>query len=138
VLYLACDREQPEGKQILEGLTELSKKIIARDEIKRRPGCSATANENGRKLPGSLSLPKLPGPCRTVFRRQLVAYEQTHPNRRRKAWLTHLWLLWTLLPTTGNSNTSERSIRINDQWRICFEWPKVSPGPVNVEIVDFH
>jgi len=30
------------------------------------------------------------------------------------------------------------SIRINDQWRICFEWPGGSPGPVNVEIVDYH
>jgi toxin HigB-1 len=30
------------------------------------------------------------------------------------------------------------SIRINDQWRICFEWPKDSVGPVNVEIVDYH
>ena len=30
------------------------------------------------------------------------------------------------------------SIRINDQWRICFEWPKDSSGPVNVEIVDYH
>jgi len=30
------------------------------------------------------------------------------------------------------------SIRINDQWRICFEWPKGSPGPANVEIVDYH
>jgi proteic killer suppression protein len=30
------------------------------------------------------------------------------------------------------------SIRINDQWRICFEWPKGSPGPVHVEIVDYH
>ena len=30
------------------------------------------------------------------------------------------------------------SIRINDQWRICFEWPKGSLGPVNVEIVDYH
>jgi toxin HigB-1 len=30
------------------------------------------------------------------------------------------------------------SIRINDQWRICFEWPADSPGPVNVEIVDYH
>lgn len=29
------------------------------------------------------------------------------------------------------------SIRINDQWRICFEWPKGSPGPVNVKIVDY-
>ena len=30
------------------------------------------------------------------------------------------------------------SIRINDQWRICFEWPNGSPGPLNVEIVDYH
>lgn len=30
------------------------------------------------------------------------------------------------------------SIRINDQWRICFEWPDKSPGPVHVEIVDYH
>ncbi len=22
------------------------------------------------------------------------------------------------------------SIRINDQWRICLEWPKGSPGPI--------
>jgi proteic killer suppression protein len=30
------------------------------------------------------------------------------------------------------------SIRINDQWRICFEWPKGASGPINVEIVDYH
>jgi toxin HigB-1 len=30
------------------------------------------------------------------------------------------------------------SIRINDQWRICFEWPKGAPGPVNIEIIDYH
>ena len=30
------------------------------------------------------------------------------------------------------------SIRINDQWRICFEWPKGAAGPENVEIVDYH
>jgi len=30
------------------------------------------------------------------------------------------------------------SIRINDQWRICLEWPDGAPGPCNVEIVDYH
>jgi len=30
------------------------------------------------------------------------------------------------------------SIRINDQWRIRFAWPDKSPGPTNVEIVDYH
>ena len=30
------------------------------------------------------------------------------------------------------------SVRINDQWRICFEWPDGADGPENVEIVDYH
>ncbi|HEY4941051.1 MAG TPA: type II toxin-antitoxin system RelE/ParE family toxin [Rhizomicrobium sp.] len=30
------------------------------------------------------------------------------------------------------------SIRINDQWRICFRWVDGGPGPSNVEIVDYH
>ncbi len=30
------------------------------------------------------------------------------------------------------------SVRINDRWRICFEWPERASGPLNVEIVDYH
>jgi len=30
------------------------------------------------------------------------------------------------------------SIRINDQWRVCFVWSERSPGPTQVEIVDYH
>jgi len=30
----------------------------------------------------------------------------------------------------------QHSIRINDQWRICFVWSGV--GPVDIEIVDYH
>jgi proteic killer suppression protein len=30
------------------------------------------------------------------------------------------------------------SIRLNDQWRICFEWPNSADGPTNVEMVDYH
>ena len=30
------------------------------------------------------------------------------------------------------------SIRINDQWQICFEWPRGASGPSNVEIMDYH
>ena len=30
------------------------------------------------------------------------------------------------------------SIRINQQWRICFEWFDGQPGSSNVEIVDYH
>ena len=30
------------------------------------------------------------------------------------------------------------SIRVNDQWRICFEWLDGALGPSKVEIVDYH
>ena len=32
----------------------------------------------------------------------------------------------------------QHSIRINDQWRIRFHWPKDESGPSDVEIVDYH
>ena len=38
---------------------------------------------------------------------------------------------------SGNRQ-GQYSIRINQQWRVCFEWPEDSPGPANVEIVDYH
>ena len=37
----------------------------------------------------------------------------------------------------GDRN-GQYSIRINQQWRICFEWPAGAVGPTNVEIVDYH
>ena len=30
------------------------------------------------------------------------------------------------------------SIRINDQWRVCFEWSTERQEPFNIEIVDYH
>jgi proteic killer suppression protein len=30
------------------------------------------------------------------------------------------------------------SVRIKDQWRICFTWPEGSPGPMDVGIVDYQ
>jgi len=42
------------------------------------------------------------------------------------------------LEALKGNRQGQYSIRINDQWRICFEWPESSPGPINVEIVDYH
>ncbi|MDP9055858.1 MAG: type II toxin-antitoxin system RelE/ParE family toxin [Pseudomonadota bacterium] len=49
------------------------------------------------------------------------------------------------LQTPGNNfeklkgdRAGQFSIRINRQWRICFNWPDGSPGPTEVEIVDYH
>lgn len=40
-----------------------------------------------------------------------------------------------LEPLKGN-RAGQHSIRINDQWRICFRW--LDGGPGDVEIVDYH
>lgn len=42
------------------------------------------------------------------------------------------------LETLRGDRMGQFSIRINQQWRICFEWPDREPGPLNVEIVDYH
>jgi toxin HigB-1 len=42
------------------------------------------------------------------------------------------------LESLRGDRKGQYSIRINDQWRICFAWPDGSPGPVGVEIVDYH
>ena len=34
--------------------------------------------------------------------------------------------------------TGQYSIRINRQWRICFEWSEERNEPFNIEIVDYH
>ena len=42
------------------------------------------------------------------------------------------------LEALAGDRKGQYSIRINDQWRICFEWPGGALGPSNVEIVDYH
>jgi proteic killer suppression protein len=40
------------------------------------------------------------------------------------------------LEKLSGDRAGQYSIRINDQWRICFEW--IGGDAYNVEIVDFH
>jgi len=40
------------------------------------------------------------------------------------------------LEKLSGNRKGQWSIRINDQWRICFQWK--DGGPTNVEILDYH
>ncbi len=40
------------------------------------------------------------------------------------------------LEALSGSRKGQFSIRINEQYRLCFEW--TASGPVDVEIVDYH
>jgi proteic killer suppression protein len=42
------------------------------------------------------------------------------------------------LESLKGDRKGQYSIRINEQWRICFKWSGNEPGPSNVEIVDYH
>lgn len=77
--------------------------------------------------------------------RRVKAFEGVH--RRAELKLDQLDAAVTIndLDLPGNrlealkgDRKGQYSVRINDQWRICFEWPGGSPGPTNVEIVDYH
>ena len=63
--------------------------------------------------------------------------------RRKLVQLNNAGALGDLSVPPGNRLESlkgdlvgKHSIRINDQWRICFTWTK--EGPDHVEIVDYH
>ena len=40
------------------------------------------------------------------------------------------------LESLRGDRTGQHSIRINDQWRVCFVW--TDAGPQDVEILDYH
>ncbi len=79
-------------------------------------------------------------------------YEGRHPRRfrniesvaqRKLQMLDDATELRDLKSPPGNrlealsgNRSGQHSIRINDQWRVCFVWGKT--GPENVEIVDYH
>ena len=38
----------------------------------------------------------------------------------------------------GGNRNGQFSIRINQQWRVCFEWPEEQKRPCNIEICNYH
>ena len=47
------------------------------------------------------------------------------------------------LPSTrfealGGNRQGQFSIRVNRQWRVCFEWPDDQSRSFNIEITDYH
>lgn len=65
------------------------------------------------------------------------------PAQRKLFMIEHAKVLRDLSSPPGNrlealkgNRAGQHSIRINDQWRVCFEWK--TDGAHNVEIVDYH
>ena len=65
------------------------------------------------------------------------------PARRKLLYLNRARVLQDLKVPPGNclealrgDRKGQHSIRVNDQWRICFRWRE--DGAHDVEIVDYH
>ena len=65
------------------------------------------------------------------------------PALRKLRMLNRARTLRDLLIPPGNhleslhgNRKGQRSIRINDPWRVCFKWP--NSGAYDVEITDYH
>jgi len=65
------------------------------------------------------------------------------PARRKLLYLNRARVLQDLKVPPGNrlealrgNRKGQHSIRVNDQWRICFRWRE--DGVHDVEIVDYH
>jgi proteic killer suppression protein len=88
------------------------------------------ASEETKKIFLGRASTKLPGDIQRAARRKLLYLDDAED-------------LQDLLAPPGNhleklkgERAGQYSIRINDQWRICFEWVKNKAR--NVEIVDYH
>lgn len=79
------------------------------------------SGQRSRKLPGdiqSIALRKL----RMLNQARVLSDLRVPPANRLEA--------------LRGSRAGQHSVRINDQWRICFVWS--ANGVSNVEIVDYH
>jgi len=80
-----------------------------------------------------------------LFNDRLIARFRAieRPARRKLLYLSQARTLRDLLVPPGNvlealkgDRKGQHSIRVNDQWRICFRW--VEGHSYDVEIVDYH
>jgi len=72
-----------------------------------------------------------------------MSYELQRVALRKLVMLDAAVVLDDLKAPPGNrlellkgDRAGRHSIRVNDQWRVCFAW--TSAGPQDVEIVDYH
>ena len=78
-----------------------------------------------------------------VFATDEVSFRSLKASRRKLRYLNAAANLSDLRAPPGNrlealkaDRAGQHSIRINDQFRICFVW--TPEGPVAVEITDYH
>jgi proteic killer suppression protein len=88
------------------------------------------AGEETHKIHGGTPSRKLPRDIQRVARRKLIYIDDAENLRDLSA------LPGNQLEKLKGDRKGQYSIRINDRWRICFDW--ANNRAENVEIVDYH
>jgi proteic killer suppression protein len=78
-------------------------------------------DESSRRLPTQIQ--------RTARRKMLLLHQARSLNDLRSPYGNHLEAL-------KGGRKGQHSIRVNDQWRVCFRWQ--GEDAFDVEIVDYH
>ncbi|MBL8414365.1 MAG: type II toxin-antitoxin system RelE/ParE family toxin [Propionivibrio sp.] len=86
----------------------------------------------GLRKPGDSEILGCPPPPRD----QRFSLSQDLSRSRNPCTLTPNPIPGNQLEALKGKRKGQHSIRINDQWRVCFVWS--AEGPKNVEIVDYH
>ncbi len=73
---------------------------------------------------------KLPPEIQSRVRRKLIAIDISQSLNDLKVPPSNQ------LEALSDDRKGQHSIRVNDQWRVCFEWE--NGNVFNVEIVDYH
>jgi len=90
---------------------------------------SFASRETEKIFRGQVST-KLPKDIQRIARRKLLYLDDAEDLQDLKAVPSHR------LEKLKGQRSGQYSIRINDQWRICFQW--TAGKARNVEIVDYH
>lgn len=88
------------------------------------------ASEEAKKIYNGEMSRKLPVDIQRIARRKLVYLNDAETLQDIRA------VPGNRLEELKGNRAGQFSIRINDQWRICFRW--VANNARNVEIVDYH
>ncbi len=97
----------------------------------RDSGRDRFRDKRTQEFAGGIRIPKFHAFARQAYRR-LEILEAASSLEALRA------LPSNQLERLGGNRSGQYSIRINDQWRICFEWPEDSEEPFGIEIVDYH
>ena len=101
------------------------------DDARFSPGVHKFRDKRTARFAAGERISEFPVFARQAYKRLEIL--EAAPDKR-----AHRMLPSNHFEALVGDRLGQYSIRINDRWRICFEWPDGQPEPSNIETVDSH